>query len=264
MELSFKHKGKKYVFTAPDRLEDMTPKQWLAWHKCLHLVGSRMMLFEVIWGMKVQDVDLLEDEMKAEILFLTEQLEHIEVLPNKWMMPELFGFVGPDDLLTNLCFEEWMYADKFCENFLETGNMIDGRKFLAAIYREKVSEQDYLVSGDRRVGFRKNDIDVRVSKFLKADYATIRAVANNWIGCKQEFKNVFPYVFRGNDEQVDAVKKNFSWLDVGLSMVEDNPIDFLQLEKTSFFLVLKALDSKLEKDKRMSEKIEEQRKKRNK
>lgn len=261
MEVSFKHKGKKYRYTAPDGLAEMTAKQWVEWHRCLYVVGSRMMLFEVIWGMPVQVVDLLEDEMKADILFLTEQLEHIEVLPSKWMMPELFGLVGPDDLLTNLVFEEWMFADKFCEGFLETGDLIQGRKFLAAIYREKVGQEQYEYHGDWRVGFRKNDIEVRLKKFEKADYATIRAIANNWIGCKQEFKEIFPYVFRGNNEGVDAVKKNFSWLDVGLSMVEDNPVEFLELEKTSFFLVMKALDNKIKKDDEMKEKMEEQKRK---
>lgn len=249
MELSFKIGKKNYHFKAPDSLEDFSQSQWLQWHNAIYKPNSRMMLFQVIWGLEVQVVDLLSDEQKAENMFMCEQLEQLP-MPEKWMVPELCGFVGPTDGLGNLVYGEWMFADRFCEDFLLHGDMEAGRKFLACIYRQK--------KGEVRGRFVQEEIDSRLKVFEKADYATIRAIANNWIGCKLGFKETFTEIFKAPEAKAADAKKNFGWIDVGLSIVEDSPIAFVELEQTNLYLVLKALNNKLEKDAEMKRKLDEQ------
>jgi hypothetical protein len=249
MDLNFKIGKKSYHFKAPDSLAQFNSAQWLQWHNAIYKKDSRMMLYQVIWGLEVQTVNLLTDKQKAEIMFVCEQFETLP-LPDKWMLPVLNGLLGPIDTLANLLYGEWMFADKFCEEFLLKGDLAAGRKFLACIYRQR--------KGQDRGKFVEEEIYTRLTIFKNAQYATIRAVANNWIGCKLAFKNIFPMVFKSSEGKDADGKKNYGWIDVGLSIVEDNPIAFVQLEQTNLFLVLKALNNKIEKDEQMKEKQDEQ------
>ena len=137
-------------------------------------------------------------------------------IPGKWRYEYLYG---PGDELQYVTALEWMYAERFYEDFRETGNREDLNRFVACLYREKnkkdVFEPGY--DGDRRRAFNTNTIDKRVKILARVDVYVLLAIMHWYEGCRAAIERQFDRVFTRDGE---SPREHYGWPEVFMKIAE--------------------------------------------
>lgn len=139
--------------------------------------------------------------------------------PTKNLIPEIkldvFGInklYGPSDLLKNVSFGEWIYADEYFTQFCKTNDIAFLDKLIAVLYRH-YSFKNTRTKEDKRSDFNETKINISSVAIARLKPAIKFAVFFFFAGCKQAISTRFPHVFvKKTSSKPEGT--GGSWLDV--------------------------------------------------
>lgn len=155
-------------------------------------------------------------------------------MPSKWIIKQAYirngsTVYGPADQLTDLTFEDFMFAELYYtqRNF---------GKLMAVLFRliHRPTKSRLLLNPDR--------IANHAEGFSNMTSWMQEAVYFNYEGCRRYLAGCFKHVFRISSEKNTEAG---TWLDVAIGMAGDDPRKFNDLKKENMYIVLKMLDNNL-------------------
>lgn len=252
----------------PSEWNDLTRKQYVAVINLLHSSGEmyffRVRLVSIMLGLsklktlllaasfkiakwtgtnKYANVNELKEEAEDNAAIMMVQLwwlfawvqEDITLTKNliRWIKPGLFGtkLYGPDDGLSTMTAEEWMWVDLFYMAWRENNDFEDLHKMVACMYRPKIaSKKQYEVdfTGDIREPFNIHLIDGRVEKIKNLNEVELLAIMHWYESSRHVIVKDFDRVFTESNE-TDA--EDYGWPAVFMAIAQDGP--FGNLEKVN-------------------------------
>lgn len=167
---------------------------------------------------------------------------------NRFIIPAVRKYKAPAENLSDISFEDFMFADTFFSEYADTSNPVKLKLMVAALYREKVN--------NKRLQFDEDLAEQWADDIAKEGMATLEAIAVNYSLVRKWLQEYYPAVFPQSnaDEDANTSKKNNSkkgWLDVFDALVGDDGVNEDRYKQMRAINVLR----------RMNKQIIEQRKK---
>jgi hypothetical protein len=146
------------------------------------------------------------------------------------------------DQLENMTVNEFLFANRYFENYRISQDANDLDLFMACIFRRKdpnKNEKSHHFDGDLRVKFNENILEKQAVLFKNVSAHIKNAVLLFFVNCLHNFATIFPNVFATGEE------KSKTWFDV-VNYLSKQPKDFkenasLSLPELLMFLNKEAL-----------------------
>lgn len=250
--------GKEETIDVPANLKEITPEMYLKilpflneitplndYDRLVQILAILLKL-DKNFRLKYEILKLDKDEEKRLQLykltfFLFEPSTH-----NVFQTLQIKGkkYYSVADQLENMSVNEFLFANRYFENYRisQDANYLD--LFMACIFRRKdpkKNEKSHHFDGDLRVKFNENILEKQAVLFKNVSIHIKNAVLLFFVNCLQNFSsNIFPDVFAKGDE-----KSKTTWFDV-VNYLSKQPKDFkenasLSLPELLMFLNKEAL-----------------------
>ena len=155
---------------------------------------------------------------------------------------------GPAEAMSNSSFGEFIMADSYCMNYIQTGKVEWLDKLIACLYRPKKANydpSDVAFDGDIREGFNNNNLSSRLEDIGSLKLELKHALLTFFISSKNHFAATYTHLF------VRGGKGNSSpWLDT-LSAYANGVGNFEKVLTSNVGIVLYDLNRKVEKNKKL-------------
>lgn len=163
---------------------------------------------------------------------------------------------GPSDRLNNSSFGEFMMADSFCMNYIESQNPEWLHKLIACLYRpkkRKYNPASINFDGDIREKFNSNNLDSRLKQISKLDTEVKHAILAFFLGCKNAYATTYKHLFTQGSSKGKSSQS--PWLEA-LSSYAKGVGNFNEVLDSNAGLVLFDLDKAIKEGKKMQEAFE--------
>lgn len=233
--------------THPDKWEELTPDQMVAIGRLINDDISEEECLQVMLRVSRKVVRKLDEWQRYNLgcllAFLQQQTPH-----NRFIIPNIGVYHAPADNLSDITLEEFMIADTFFADYIETGDRRKLAVMVACLYRMKPP-------GHKRLPFDEDACEQWADELTTHGHAVLEAVAVNYGLIRQWLQKSYPHVFPESSDDGDKPRKgkvNGGWLDVFDALVGD------KREFEDVFKQKRAMNEL----RYMNRKIKEQRKKR--
>ncbi len=197
----------------------------------------------------------LSAESQAMCLPLTEfALKEITLTKN--LLPSLtppFSFTklyGPEDMLKNIVFIEFIKCERAYTRFTRTGKIQFLNELVSIIYRPK--KKDYNpespnYDGDIRERYNDYNVSLRAKAVARISIRKRLAVLLFYYGCRKNIIDspLYKEIFTKQDaKKVDQMKDNYTWETV-LNTIAENPMHIEEVSYIRLSTVLFSLNQKI-------------------
>lgn len=210
--------NKAIVTTHPEKWEELTPVQMMAVGRLLTNSINEEECMAVMLNVAVNVVKRFDTWQRYNLGCLLEFLKD-NTPHNRFLIPSLGRFHAPADDLSDLPFEDFMFADTFFADYAETGNKTKLHLCVAALYREKDSN-------GKRLYWDEDIAEQWALELSRHSNATMEAIAANyglvraWL--QKAYPNVFPAPVESDDKKPRKKPTGNGWLDVFDQLVGDD------------------------------------------
>jgi hypothetical protein len=231
--------GAKVSLSIPSKWDELNKTEllyiasnWVAWMELAtdnaDLSKARVYLFlnllRAKGSTKVELVKQIEDSDEETKLHLVKMVDFI--FEDCTLTNQLLPFVknyfkilyGPSNKLSNLTFGEFIFTEKYFENYFRNKRGIDLVKLVAVLYRPLVSKKRRI-----RVDFDKT-FDFEANVRLVANIFTVaemNAIFLMYLGCHKAFEKMYKGVFTGGgDGKKLPAKVNFGMMNVAFGLAD--------------------------------------------
>lgn len=269
-------KGRTVECHGIEKWSELEPDRFLPVVRTLHLMANReeakYMLPLLCSNIRKKDFLRLRPVQAALLLSRFDFLMDFQDLPSQWILKKIgvghlirkkylpIGFLyGPSDMLANLDFEEFIYAEATLDKYEKTGLEKYLDQFTAILYRPKKRSQR--LTGDVREVFNKHSVDARQNLVAAVDMGVKLAVRLNYIGCKARFPSLYRELFTRSEPEENRQNETLTWLDVAYRSANHQPSEMQVIKRMNLHEVLAGLNLKVRDDKVLKAEIEAMRRK---
>ena len=203
----------------PERLEDLSGKQFLALSDYIHEKGSHVPFLSAVSGIPKKQCRMLDEYQVYSLLNLTDSIFEPEGTTKhffhkiKVKRQTLHGYL---DGFKYVKFGEFIFADTYYQAY-RAGKQSMLEKFIAVLFRPSLPES----KGDLRIPFNEEDVDDRQAVINKIPARVKKAIALNYALIRRDLEKKYPFVFPESNDQFSG---SGSWVDVYDSVVGDDMI----------------------------------------
>lgn len=238
MEVRYKYKGKPRHYVLATSIAEMDQEQRLAYYNFLMGAGDAFAIVPILWKIPLVELDGMTDEERHHLL---QCIETGFEKPTEWLLTEYLNFQGPADKMSGSSWAEFYFASTYLNKYRKTKDISQLRKFLACLYF------------DRSKSFDINKVIINSHQFNNAPAGFIFAAIQSFAGIEERLKTMYTHVFPGDDEKELALagsESEITWLDITLANCDYDVVQMEQLQQKDMYIVLKAMNMKIEKAKK--------------
>lgn len=235
--------------THPDKWEELTPDQMVAVGKLMTDSITDSQCLSVMLGVRKRVVKRLDAYQRYHLgcllEFLRQQTPH-----NRFIISNIGLFYAPADNLSDLTFEEFMLADTFFADYIETGNIRNLAVMVACLYRQKPP-------GHKRMPFDEDMAEAWADELQQHDRAVLEAVGVNYGLVRKWLQKAYPAVFPEAPEPdpnapAPTQKKNNKggWLEVFDALVGDDGVNEDRYKQMRAMNVLRRMNNKIKENRK--------------
>lgn len=171
------------------------------------------------------------------------------------------SYHGPADLLEKTTVNEYAKADNLFRSFIKNKKQSDLDAFTACFYRKApllhyFNKNSTNYTGDPRKSFNTNNLEANTRHVKHFPQQLKFATLLLFMGTKNQFLKMFPYIFPKKKEKENEKQKAGSWADTKLDLAEANIFgDINSTGEASIITALAFLNKKAKEAKEMEEKL---------
>lgn len=219
-------------FSCPTSMAEMSSVQLTFFYK--FLMGEENKQYAIVpimWQLPLKDLALMDEEQRHLLLHtFLDNLDH----SGSYFIENYDGLVAPATGMKTATWEQYYLAHHYLEAYKETKDNTSFHKFLATLYTPL---------GE---AFNANQIENNYSRFRIAHAGFCFGAMLAFGAITENLKKRFPQVFSKPALGIATTSTPKSnWLEVSLSMCDNDPVRLTQLNQQNMYLVLKAMDQKL-------------------